>query len=152
LDDWILEVLDLILLCRLRPAAAVYYTANRTMCVYRQVTYSMKASMLCCLQVRGALGVHGSGLMNVHWASPRTVVYEIWPVTADKKRTRGLNVFWEQAALKGASYWWFHAESGERWNVNVDCDLLVQAVDKGLTPEYPPMLEQFYQGTLWSAR
>ncbi|WIA14784.1 hypothetical protein OEZ85_003268 [Tetradesmus obliquus] len=103
-------------------------------------------------QVRGAVGVHGSGLMNVHWASPQTVLFEIWPVTADKKRTRGLNVFWEQAALKGASYWWFHAQSDARWNVDVDCELLVKAVDKGLTDNYPPMLEHFYQGTLWSAR
>jgi hypothetical protein len=90
--------------------------------------------------------------MNVHWAAQQTVLFEIWPVTADKKRTRGMNVFWEQAALKGASYWWFHAQSDASWNVNVDCDLLVQALDKGLTKDYPPMLEHFYQGTLWSTR
>jgi hypothetical protein len=106
----------------------------------------------CSSQVRGAVGVHGSGLMNVHWASPQTVLFEIWPVTADKKRSRGLNVFWEQATLKGASYWWFHAQSDERWNVNVDCDLLARAVGQGLTDKTQPMLEPFYQGTMWSTR
>ncbi|WIA44546.1 hypothetical protein OEZ86_007277 [Tetradesmus obliquus] len=55
-------------------------------------------------QVRGAVAVHGSGLMNVHWASLGTVIFEIWPVTRDKSATRGLKVFWEHAALKGASY------------------------------------------------
>jgi hypothetical protein len=104
------------------------------------------------LQVRGAVGVHGSGLMNVHWASPGTVLYEIWPVTSDRSATRGLNVFWEQAALRGASYWWFHAESDARWNVNVDCGLLAEALDKGLRPDNPPMLEPFYQGVMWSTR
>jgi hypothetical protein len=104
------------------------------------------------MQVRGALGVHGSGLMNVHWASPQTAIFEIWPVTQDKKRTRGLNVFWEQAALKGASYWWFHAQSDNSWNVDVDCSLLAQAVDKGLNNTTNPMLEHFYQGTMWSTR
>ncbi|WIA21266.1 hypothetical protein OEZ85_000500 [Tetradesmus obliquus] len=103
-------------------------------------------------QVRAAVGVHGSGLMNVHWASPGTILYEIWPVTPDKSATRGLNVFWEQAALKGASYYWFHAESQGEWNVDVDCDLLVEALNKGLRPDNPPMLEPFYQGTMWSTR
>eukprot|EP00882_Tetradesmus_deserticola_P021314 GHRQ01023079.1.p1 GENE.GHRQ01023079.1~~GHRQ01023079.1.p1 ORF type:complete len:366 (+),score=109.13 GHRQ01023079.1:54-1151(+) len=72
-------------------------------------------------EVRGAVGVHGSGLMNVHWASRGTVMFEIWPVTPDKNKTRGLNVFWEQAVLKGAAYWWFHAQSDAQWNVDVDC-------------------------------
>ncbi|KAF6251788.1 hypothetical protein COO60DRAFT_1274715 [Scenedesmus sp. NREL 46B-D3] len=103
-------------------------------------------------QVRGAVGVHGSGLMNVHWASPGTVLYEIWPVTSDKNASRGLNVFWEQAALKGAAYWWFHSESDAKWNVNVDCDLLAEALDKGLRADNPPMLEPFYQGVMWSTK
>lgn len=90
--------------------------------------------------------------MNVLWATPGTVVLEIWPVTADKKRSRAYNLYWELTTLKNSLYWWFYAQSDERWNVNVDCDLLAQALDKGLTEKTAPMLDHFYQGTKWSTR
>lgn len=103
--------------------------------------------------VRGALGVHGSGLMNVHWAAQRAAILEIWPTLADNSQTRGMNVFWEQAAMMGASYWYFRAVSADTtWNVNVDCGLLAEAVDKMLTPNYETPIEPFYQGIMWSAR
>uniref|UniRef100_A0A383VJH0 Glycosyltransferase 61 catalytic domain-containing protein n=1 Tax=Tetradesmus obliquus TaxID=3088 RepID=A0A383VJH0_TETOB len=103
-------------------------------------------------QVRGAVGVHGGALMNVLWTTPGTVIFEIWPVTADKKRSRAYNLYWEMTALKNSAYWWFHAQSDERWNVNVDCDLLAQAMNTGLTDKTALMLDQFYQGTKWSTR
>jgi len=106
-------------------------------------------------QVRAAVGTHGGALYNVQYAVAPTMVVEIWPATPDGARVfvPTPNVVWEISSTKGLQHWALpaHTSGTGSSDVNVDCGLVVSALQQHLGLDYEPVVRPFYQGTTWSA-
>lgn len=106
-------------------------------------------------EVRAVVGTHGGALYNVQYATRPSMVIEIWPVTPDgqKAHVPTPNVIWEICSTKGLQHWALpvHTSHAGSSDVNVDCGVVVSALEQHLGNEYEAVLEPFYQGTTWSA-
>jgi hypothetical protein len=120
-------------------------------------------------QVRAVIGPHGGAFYNLFYASSRTAVLEIWPVSevpVDRQQqisndhVPSPNLFWEISHVRQLQHWVLPmtsvgpANSPGESDVVADCGQIVEALKQALQEAAAarrPVLEPFYQGTRWSA-